>query len=216
MICIACNSRFFYSSRPIKPYRFQADLLWSDGTFKWSAEEISQLAKVLSEVQRRLFKVLLKRLLIHITCSRNNRRIVALIITKFSVWSCKKNVLCHQNAARTCASSYTPFSPSPVISSLNSSPHPDGSLSLPSKGTGRGWGGDSRFSLGQIRGPTDLIRNLSSKSSCFFFYVTKKPVLRIRIQDPVLFWPLDPGWVKKPDPGWTSQIIFPRRKQFFG
>ncbi len=37
-----------------------------------------------------------------------------------------------------------------------------------------------------------------------------KTVLQIRIQDPVLYWHLDPGWEKNPDPGWTSQIIFPR------
>ncbi len=46
-----------------------------------------------------------------------------------------------------------------------------------------------------------------------------KPVLRFWIRDPVPFWPLDPGWVKKqdPDPGWKSRIIFPRAwKQFFG
>ncbi len=41
-----------------------------------------------------------------------------------------------------------------------------------------------------------------------------KAVLRIRIRDPVPFWPRpwirDPGWVKNedPDPGWTSWIIF--------
>ncbi len=44
--------------------------------------------------------------------------------------------------------------------------------------------------------------------------------LRIRIRDPVPFWPLDPGWVKvqDPDPGWTTRIIFPRelKKHFFG
>jgi hypothetical protein len=36
-------------------------------------------------------------------------------------------------------------------------------------------------------------------------------VLRIRIRDPVLFWPRDPGLVKNqdPDPGWTTWIIFP-------
>jgi hypothetical protein len=34
-------------------------------------------------------------------------------------------------------------------------------------------------------------------------------VLRIRIRDPVPFWPLDPGWVniQDPDPGWTTRII---------
>jgi hypothetical protein len=35
-------------------------------------------------------------------------------------------------------------------------------------------------------------------------------VLRIRISDPVLFRPRDPGWGKNPDPGSTSQIILPR------
>ncbi len=47
----------------------------------------------------------------------------------------------------------------------------------------------------------------------------KNSVLRIRIGDPVPFWPLDPGWVKNqdPDPGWTTRVIFPRAyKQFFG
>ncbi len=29
-----------------------------------------------------------------------------------------------------------------------------------------------------------------------------KAVLRIRIRDPVPFWPLDPGWVKNQDPGY--------------
>ncbi len=37
-----------------------------------------------------------------------------------------------------------------------------------------------------------------------------KAVLRIQIRDPMLFWPLDPGSGKNPDPGWTSQIIFLR------
>ncbi len=39
-----------------------------------------------------------------------------------------------------------------------------------------------------------------------------KVVLRIRIQDPVPFWPLDLGWVKNqdPEPGWTTRIIFTR------
>ncbi len=34
-------------------------------------------------------------------------------------------------------------------------------------------------------------------------------VLRIRIRDPVPFWPLDLRWVKyhDPDPGWTTRII---------
>ncbi len=45
------------------------------------------------------------------------------------------------------------------------------------------------------------------------------PVLRIRIRDPVPFWPLDPGSgmgkkikirIREPDPGWTFWIIFPR------
>ncbi len=40
----------------------------------------------------------------------------------------------------------------------------------------------------------------------------KIPVLRIRILDPVPFWPQDPGWVKSQDPdrGWKARIIFPR------
>ena len=34
---------------------------------------------------------------------------------------------------------------------------------------------------------------------------------------PVIFWSLDPGWGKNPDPERPSQIIFPRaQKQFFG
>ncbi len=32
----------------------------------------------------------------------------------------------------------------------------------------------------------------------------------LRIQDPVPFRPLDPGWVKSQDPEWTARIIFPR------
>ncbi len=34
------------------------------------------------------------------------------------------------------------------------------------------------------------------------------PVLRIRIRNPVSYWPLDPGWVKNQDPGWATRIIF--------
>ncbi len=48
----------------------------------------------------------------------------------------------------------------------------------------------------------------------------RNPVLRIRIRDPVPFWPLDPdpGWVESqhPDPGWTTRIIFSKAlKPFF-
>ncbi len=37
-------------------------------------------------------------------------------------------------------------------------------------------------------------------------------ILVLRIRDPVPFWPRNPEWVKNqdPDPGWTTQIIFPR------
>jgi hypothetical protein len=35
------------------------------------------------------------------------------------------------------------------------------------------------------------------------------PVLRIRIRDPVPFWPRDPGWVKNPDRGSGSGIKIP-------
>ncbi len=39
-----------------------------------------------------------------------------------------------------------------------------------------------------------------------------RPVLRIRIRDPVPFWPLDPGSGrgKKSGSGWTTRIIFPK------
>ncbi len=44
------------------------------------------------------------------------------------------------------------------------------------------------------------------------WYRTYYAVLRIRIQDWVSFWPLDPGWEKVSiqirDPGWTTRIIF--------
>ncbi len=32
----------------------------------------------------------------------------------------------------------------------------------------------------------------------------------LQIWDPVHFWPLDPGYVKSQDPGWTTRIIFPK------
>ena len=39
------------------------------------------------------------------------------------------------------------------------------------------------------------------------YYVLRISVWRIKIRDPVLFWPLDRGWKKSPDPGWTSQSL---------
>ncbi len=54
-------------------------------------------------------------------------------------------------------------------------------------------------------------------------YKFLETVLRIRIQDPVLFWPLDPGSgsemgkIQSRDPGLKSQIFFSRTlHQFFG
>ncbi len=73
-----------------------------------------------------------------------------------------------------------------------------------------------------------------ARNPCF---ASSLPVLRIRIRDPVPFWPLDPGsgailtpgsgirclfdpWIRDPgwlksqdpdrDPGWTTRFIFPR------
>ncbi len=52
--------------------------------------------------------------------------------------------------------------------------------------------------------------------SCFgyhntisFLFSLSSAVLRIRVRDPVPFWPLDPGWKKNLDPGWTSRILDP-------
>ena len=46
-----------------------------------------------------------------------------------------------------------------------------------------------------------LRKSYSKNYTLYFVFLTYNPtVLRIRIRDPVPFWTLDPGWVKKQDP----------------
>ncbi len=66
-------------------------------------------------------------------------------------------------------------------------------------------------------------RGRGSTGRCAFFsplHVNYISVLRIRIWDLVLFWPLGSGMGKKSgslDQGWTTRVIFPRAwKQFVG
>ncbi len=68
------------------------------------------------------------------------------------------------------------------------------------------------FGCEEAAGPSIVSHALRDTSSHITAYIFQCCGSGSGIRDLVPFWPLDPGWVKNqdPEPGWTTQIIFPR------